>query len=139
MSKLIYLAGGITGLSQSEYEGWRIRLKKMIEDISCLRWKCFNPCEHIPELINDQVEKECFELDLYKLKHSSIVVCDFDHPNSIGTTWELAVAKELGIPIIGYSTSDIPVHPWWHISAMHICNSIDDLYNYLCDNFLNED
>ena len=139
MSKLIYLAGGITNLNRDECEGWRIKLKDLIEDGTSLRWKAINPVPHIPEVINQSVEREQMAWDLYKLKHSDLVVCDFDHPNSIGTTWELAVARENGIPIIGLSLTGTYVHPWWHISAMHICNSIDDLYNYLCDNFLNED
>lgn len=139
MSKLIYLAGAITNLDKDEMEGWRIKLKNTIEDFTAGRWLAINPCEHIPDEINDQVEAECFQWDLYKLKRSDLIVCDFDHPQSIGTTWELAVAKEYGIPIIGLSRTGTYVHPWWRMSAMHISSSIEDLFDYLCINFLNED
>lgn len=139
MSKLIYLAGGITNLSSEEATKWRQQIKKTIEDMTLLRWKCIDPVSHIPYCINDEVEKECFEWDLWKLKQSNLVVCDFDHPNSIGTTWELAIAKENGIPIIGLSQTGIAIHPWWKMSAMHISNSIEDLIDYLCLHILNED
>lgn len=139
MSKLIYLAGGITGISTEEAMEWRQKIKKIIEDITALRWKCVNPVAHIPYCVDDRVEKECFEWDLFKLKQSDIVVCDFDHPNSIGTTWELAVTKEHNIPIIGLSTTNVPIHPWWRMSAMHISDSIEDLIDYLCTHILGED
>lgn len=139
MSKLIYLAGGITNLTKDECEGWRIKIKEMVEDVTCLRWKCVNPVAHIPEEIDESVERGMFEWDLYKVRQSDVVVCDFDHPGSIGTTWELAVARECGIPIIGFSLTNKFVHPWWEMSAMHICHSMDELYDFLCTNFLNED
>lgn len=140
--KLIYLAGAITGLIDEEMNGWRNELKRMIdyEDFDGVRWRCVNPCPHIPAVIDQSVEKEQMRWDIYKVKHADLIVCDFNHPNSIGTSFELAIARELGIPIIGLKTNpDVQLHPWWEISALHICTSIDELYGYLVDNFLTLD
>lgn len=140
MSKLIYLAGGITGLTKEEMSDWRTTIKGMIEDLTSGRWKCVDPTQHIPTIVNRQVEKECMEWDIWKVKHSDIVVCDFDHPNSIGTTWELAVARECGIPIVGVRINRyVELHPWWEMSAIKICDGLEELYDYLCVNFLNDD
>lgn len=139
MSKLIYLAGAITGLSVEDATEWRQKIKNTIEDMTSLRWKCVDPVSHIPYCVNQEVERECFRWDVWKLKQSALVVCDFDHPSSIGTTWELAVAKENGIPIIGLNTTGASVHPWWQMAAIHICNSIEDLIDYLCLHYLGED
>lgn len=138
-SKLIYLAGGITGLSDAEIHEWRDKIKDTLETVSGYKVVCCNPASHIPLVITPAVEREMFEWDLWKVKQSDIIICDFDHPNSIGTTWELAVARENGIPIIGLSLTDTPVHPWWSMSAIHISRSMDELYDYLCTNFLNDD
>ena len=70
--------------------------------------------------------------DLWQVKHSDIIICDFSHPGSIGTTWELAVAKENDIPIIGvYTNGEVKVHPWWEMTAIRICYDIDDLIDYV--------
>lgn len=70
--------------------------------------------------------------DLYQVRNSDIIVCDFSHPESIGTTWELALAVENNIPIIGVFTCGKDyVHPWWEIAASHICDGIMDLVEYI--------
>lgn len=137
--KSIYLAGAITGLSEEEANGWRNEVRHLINyrDYDNLRWKVINPCEHIPEEINGDIEREQMFWDIWKLKQCDLVVCDFDHPDSIGTSFELAIANELGIPIIGLQTNpDVQLHPWWKMSALHICNDINSLYDYLSEHFL---
>jgi len=137
--KLIYLAGAITGLTDEEMNGWRYKITQMIDayDFDGVRWKCINPCPHIPPQVDDKVEEEQMRWDLYKVRTADLIVCDFDHPNSIGTSFELSLAKELHIPIIGLQTNpNVALHPWWRMSAIHICTSIDELQSYLMDNFL---
>lgn len=138
----IYLAGAITGLSWESAEGWRIKVKSKIESITNKQWLCINPCEHIPHKpFTEGIERECMLWDLYKLKQSDILVCDFSHPNSIGTSWELSVAYDRSIPIIGVMTepSKEEIHPWWRMAAMHVCDNIEDLYKYLQKQFLHHD
>ena len=132
-SKQIYMAGAITSIGMDEANEWRKHLQTLIGDSAVL----VNPVEHIPEIITPKVEKEMFEWDLWKLKHSDLVVCDFDHTDSLGTSWELGLAKEYGIPIIGLNMiPGVQLHPWWCMSAMKICESMDELYEWLCFNFL---
>lgn len=138
MNKQIYLAGAITGLDWYAAEGWRIKVKTWIEHYS--NWIAVNPCQHIPKTteFTDRTEIECMMWDLWKLKQCDIVVCDFSHPESIGTTWELATAWECKIPIIGVKIDDskTPVHPWWQTAAMHVCENLDELKQYLTKHFL---
>lgn len=135
--KTIYLAGAITGLERDKANGWRKAIKKYLDGVN--NWTVINPVSHIPDDkdITAEVERECMRWDLWKLKQSDIVICDFSHPDSVGTTWELAIAYELGIPIIGVMTDGIrAAHPWWKMSAQHICNNIDELYYYLIQHYL---
>lgn len=138
----IYLAGAITGLDWDTAERWRFDIKNRIERRS--EWKVINPCDHIPHVktFTEAIEKGCMMWDLWQLKRSDVVVCDFSHPTSLGTSWELGIAYEKGIPIIGVHTEQKPkdtLHPWWKIAAMHICKDIDELEQYLSKNFLNGD
>lgn len=138
----IYLAGAITGLSWESAEGWRIKIKSKIENTTNKQWICVNPCEHIPhKVFTENVERECMKWDLWKLKQCDIVVCDFSHPISLGTSWELGTAFEHNIPIIGVLTESTKedVHPWWKIAAMHICDDLEDLTRYLQKHFLRGD
>lgn len=142
MSKLIYTAGAITGLNFNENEAWRLQLKLKIEDITSHEWLVINPCQHISDNNLDpiQKEKEGMEWDLWKIRQCELIVCDFSHPNSIGTSWELGLARELNIPVIGvYTQEKVDVHPWWKMTAMKICNNLDELTMYLCEHFLGED
>ena len=83
MSTLIYLAGGITGLTKEEMSDWRTTIKGMIEDLTSGRWKCVDPTQHIPTIINRQVEKECMTNDVETHGRASLRVfihlpCHFD-------------------------------------------------------------
>ena len=134
MSKQIFLAGGMTGLSKEEMNRWRIFIKENLAQRSV---NCINPCEHVPYFLSEAAERESMIWELHMLRRSDVVVCDMSHPNSIGTTWELAVATEHSIPIVGVYTGDkSEAHPWWKISVMHICDNLDDLLEYLRLHFL---
>lgn len=134
----VYLAGQMTGLSTAEMSEWRFDIKKVIETMTDYRWKAINPTEHFT--LEDD-EKEGMLFDLYKVRNSDLIICDFDHPSSIGTTWELAVATECKIPILGICKNENldKLHPWWKMNAMHISQDIDDLVDYFMNNFAEGD
>jgi len=101
---LIYLCGGMTGLSHEEQNNWRSYLKTALEEIQSSVY-CYNPVDYFTvEEVNDggiDVQRRAMNLDLYKLRTSSLVICNFNNPNSLGTMTELAIAHDRGIPIVG--------------------------------------
>lgn len=129
MKKRIYLAGAMSGLKWSEMFDWRntIRCSELYNDFIII-----NPCIMYPEIITEEVEKESMLWDLYQVRQADILVVDFSHPNSIGTTWELAIASEKHIPIIGvYTSGKSDIHPWWRMATSYICNDIEELIDYI--------
>ena len=107
---------------------WRQTIRLSLKD----EFTVINPCTYIPDVITPQVEVECMKWDLWQVRNADIIVCDFSHSESIGTTWELALATEYNIPIIGvYTNGEGYIHPWWKIAASHICDNIDDLISYV--------
>ena len=108
---------------------WRNQRRKKLND----EFIVINPCIYIPDVITPEVEKSMMQWDLWQVRNADIVVCDFSHPQSIGTTWELALAVENNIPVIGVYTNDeeIMVHPWWKIAASHVCDNIEELVDYV--------
>ena len=125
--KTVYLAGKMTGLTHDEMNKWRVEIKDKITDIS--NRKVVNPVEHFQIGGN---EAEAHKYDLYRLRNSNLVIVNMNHINSLGTSWELGVANELGIPIIGLcdDKNSQYVHSWWKLSALYIANSVDDLIRY---------
>lgn len=127
--KKIYLAGGIQNLSYAEANDWRVSLQYILTQRE-LPYKCFNPLKY---LVEDDVE-----FDLNALRHSDLVVVNFNDPKSLGTMAEIAIAYEHRIPIIGYCPSGATelLHPWIKYMINEICVDLDDLidiitnYNY---------
>lgn len=133
--KTIYLAGSMTGLSYEEQNGWRADLKKQLETLSQGKFECINPVEHFTIGASD--DREAMVWDLLNVRHSDLLIVDMNHPNSIGTTWELGVATELRIPYIGFCDVNKlnDLHPWWKLNCMRIFNDMEDLVLYVLDKF----
>lgn len=115
-------------MTKAQMNIWRQEIRLLLKD----EFTVINPCIYIPDVITDEVEKSAMHWDLWQVRNADIIVCDFSHPNSIGTTWELALAAENNIPIIGvYTSGEGYIHPWWKIAASHICDNIEELLDYL--------
>ena len=135
MKKQIYLAGQMTGLSEEEASTWRSQFKKKLAMQTGGEFSCFDPT--LPFNVGQNIEKEAMLLDLDQLRHSRLVICNMNHPISMGTSSELALAWEWKIPIIGFCEEDNydAVHPWWKEFATVVFPSIDKTIEYIKQNY----
>ncbi len=142
MSKKIYLAGGMSGLSREEQSKWRwVTIRRIKESDNCFGYEYnpvfFNPMIHYNLFDNEhKTEREPFEFDLYNLRDSDVVIVNFNSPQSIGTAMELAVAKEYKKPIIGLNESGCELHPWLIECCTRICDTMDELIKHVINFYL---
>lgn len=136
----IYLSGGMSGLTEEEQTVWRKKIRDavMFEDYKYeKRPYFFDPTQHYSIFENEhKSEREAMEYDLYKLRNSDLVVVNFNASNSIGTTMELALAKEHRIPVIGINTDGKELHPWLIECCTRMCDSLREAVDYLIDYYL---
>lgn len=136
-SKVIYLSGGMTGLSKEERNHWR---EKMVEAFSEeYHLNLFNPCEHWD--IDDPCvnERAAMNYDLHRLRNADLMILNFNAPASLGTMAEQGIAYELRIPIIGLNESHKNLHPWQELMCEEIFDSMDNLIDYIYKHYVFED
>lgn len=163
MNFKIYLSGAMSGLTQEEQTAWRNNMENKIKMSSayygCSKtpvffnppdWYNFEECEQLNEKEQQLYQKEAMFYDIHNLRNSDLMVVCLDHVNtSIGTAMEIAIAKELKIPVIGFFNdySELTneqleeklkkVHPWIVNSLDKFCRSAEDAYMYVIEFFLN--
>lgn len=132
MVKQIYLAGGMSGLSFEESNRWRVMVKDWVKEIGNSTVKVVNPNDYYnPIYKTHKSEKEARDFDLWLLRHSDLVIVNFNSPSSIGTAQELAIASELRIPVIGVKEGKYPLHPWLVESVERIFDNILEMLEYV--------
>ena len=138
MDKLFYLCGGITGISTQEASLWRTALKIRIEEECSGKVRAFNPlsAEPIDDICKVDSVTMRYELDI--LRRSSLVICYFNNPASLGSMAELAIAYERRIPILGINPNQEKLHPWQIEMCDYIFNNMEDFWEYLKINYLGE-
>ena len=135
----IYLAGAMSDIDFVESIEWRKTLTEMfIHTYSDIKVKCINPNDYynFKEVTYDS-EHEIVEFDLYKVRHSDMVIVDFNHPDSKGTLVEQAIAYENKIPIIGLNENNNKLHPWQIDMSNKIFDDKLKLVNYVTNFYLN--
>ena len=142
----IYLSGAMGGLSVPEQKYWRNQVKTAIMsqlDISgTMKMPVFHsPPDYYPYVkdINyseRKSEREVMEFDLYQVRHSDLIIVNFDHPNSIGTAMELMLAKEYHIPVVGLNAEGHELHSWLSECCIRICDSMNELVTHVVDFYL---
>ena len=75
--------------------------------------------------------------DLNALRHSDLIVVNFNDPSSLGTCAELAIGHELKIPIIGINRDGTDLHPWLCCFCDRMCNDIREAVSHVVDFYLN--
>lgn len=135
----IYLAGAMSDIDFVESNEWRKTLTEMFKHTySDIKVKCINPNDYynFKEVTYDS-EHEVMEFDLYKVRHSDMVIVDFNHPDSKGTLVEQAIAYENKIPIIGLNEKNNKLHPWQIDMSNKIFDDKLKLVNYVTNFYLN--
>ena len=85
------------------------------------------------------VEKEAMEYDLYWVKHSDLIVVNFNSLSSIGTAQEIMLAYTLNKPIIGMIEEDKydQLHPWYKQECIKIfkykSDKLEDIINEIIE------
>lgn len=124
--KKVYLAGGITGIDIREAVDWRVKVQNLLKEEA----EVFNP------IFDSPVGSDQRPYQLYRLKHSDVVLVNFNTPSSIGTAQELAYADAYGIPVVGLNAEHCRLHPWLEQSCLIIFDDMNDVLEYLRDYFL---
>lgn len=133
VTKHIYLSGGMSNISLIEQLSWRVKFQQLADNFTSEHHiECFIPPYYYNyENKPPESEREAFEYDLYRLRHSDIVVVNFNVPKSIGTAYEIAVARENRIPIIGINKTEEEIHPWLTESCLKIFNTLESAVKYV--------
>ena len=98
----------------------------------------FNPVKYYNfEEVRHRSEREIMEFDLNALRNSDLVIVNFNDPSSLGTCAELAIAKELHIPVIGINISNQELHPWLIEFTTRMCDSLREAVEYTAEFYLN--
>ena len=119
----IFLSGGMTGLTEEEASGWRtsFKLNNIIQDSPFI---FIDPTYYYfpTDKTTQEYEKEAMNYDLYLVKHSDLIIVNFNSLSSIGTAQELMLAYTLNKPIIGMIEEDKyeQLHPWYKEECMKI-------------------
>ena len=134
-----YMAGGMAGLSVEEQMEWRKDIKKRINNslIHDPTYFFQPPYYYQPDGDYHRSEREGRDFDLNRLRHSDIVIVNFNVPNSIGTAQELAVAYEHRIPVIGLNENKNKLHPWLYECCTRICETREELVEHIVNFYLN--
>lgn len=137
----IYLSGGMGSLSFEEQSKWR---KQIIDAIKYGDYYYekkpifFNPVDYYNFTdIRYKSEREVMEFDLNALRNSNLVIVNFNDPKSLGTCAELAIAKELHIPVIGINKDKLKLHPWLVEFTTRMCDDIREAVSHVVEFYLN--
>ena len=120
----IFLSGGMTGLTEKEASGWRtsFKLNNAVQDDTPFIF--IDPTYYYfpTDKTTQEYEKEAMNYDLYLVKHSDLIIVNFNSLSSIGTAQELMLAHTLNKPIIGMIPEDKyeQLHPWYKEECMKI-------------------
>lgn len=120
----IFLSGGMTGLTEEEASKWRtsFKLNNAVQDDTPFIF--IDPTYYYfpTDKTTQEYEKEAMNYDLYLVKHSDLIIVNFNSLSSIGTAQELMLAYTLDKPIIGMIPEDKyeQLHPWYKEECMKI-------------------
>jgi len=143
IERIVYLAGGMTGLSLEEQSLWRIKMTGNLftelraNDKTSRHITVVDPTEYydISE-DGDYTEKEAMLFDLDKVRKSDLIIMNYNAPLSLGSMAELAIGWEHRIPIIGLNEDNKGLHPWQIEMTTKMFNNTEDLTQYAVKYYL---
>ena len=123
---------------------WRVYCGKELRDfVKNWRTNCtvkvHNPNDYYNFLQNPPLydnQREVMEFDLNLVRHSDLIIINFNDVYSLGSMAELSIAYERRIPVIGLNTDRQTLHPWQECMCNRIFNDIDELLDYVEDFYL---
>lgn len=139
----IYLAGGMGRFGRDHFQmanEWRKYVKEtLIEDCENKKLNIINPNDYFnffdePPAYASQ--REVMEFDLNKVRHSDLLIVNFNDMYSLGTMAEIAIAYERKIPIIGLNKNKQELHPWQVEMCNRILNDTNEMLAYVRDYYL---
>lgn len=136
----IYLSGAMGSLSYEEQSKWRQQVMDAIKFNYDYEKKplFFNPVNYYNfEEVRYKTQREVMNFDLNGLRHSDLVIVNFNDPSSLGTCAELAIAYDMKIPIVGINKDKNELHPWLECFCDRMCESIKEAVEYVVDFHLN--
>ena len=140
---VIYLSGGMMKFGKDNFdEGnkWREYCRQALESCECdYKVKCFNPNSYFSfksDASEYSSETEVMRFDLYNLRKSDLVIVNYNDKKSLGTTSEVAIAYDRGIPIVALNEDNEKLHPWMKCMPERIFNNIDKMLDYIQDFYL---
>lgn len=114
---IVYLCGGIHGLSDGECQDWRAVAKDRLP-------LTLDPMRRDYRGREDACVAEIVEQDLEDICNSNIVLVNAVRP-SWGTAMELVYARNAGKQIVAFVTAGAPVSPWLRYHCSYICSTLD--------------
>ena len=138
----IYLSGGMQKFGKADFDKsneWRKYCKQALGRCeSEYRVRVCNPNDYFNFYDEPQYksEREVMNFDLYKLKHSDLVIVNFNDIHSIGTQSEIAIAYDREIPIIGVADAKQTIHPWQACMCERVFDNMDEMLDYVEDFYL---
>ena len=139
----IYLAGGMGKFGKDEFNKaneWRNYCKSILENFEGnYEAKVINPNDYfnfVDEPPAYRTQREIMEFDLNKVRHSDLIICNFNDMYSLGTMAELAIAYERRIPVVGLNENNDELHPWQIEFCNRIFDNIDEMLDYVEDFYL---
>lgn len=140
---MIYLSGGMMRFGNDKFDdsnNWREYCRQALESCeSSYKVKIFNPNMYFsfkadaPEYSS---ENEVMRFDLYNLRKADLVIVNYNDKKSLGTTSEVAIAYDRGIPIIALNEDGGGLHPWLRCMPERIFNNTDEMLDYVEDFYL---
>lgn len=126
------------GVSVRERTEWRNEFARRIKQRELNeRVVVFNPILwYDSEDSAQRKENEFFRYDIRNLKRSDLVVANIDTQRSIETCMEIAIAHDNEIPVVALYTKTSLVNTWIDECCIRICNSMDELVEYVADYYL---
>ena len=142
----IFLSGGMSNIPEEDSKKWRrlfkqVKYKNISSAYYADQYIFINPTTlYKPSEPSDPiVEKEAMEYDLYWVKHSDLIVVNFNSLSSIGTAQEIMLAYTLNKPIIGMIEEDKydQLHPWYKQECIKIfkykSDKLEDIINEIIE------
>lgn len=118
---IVYLCGGINGLSDSECRDWREIAK------SLLKTETLDPMRRDYRGKEDEHVKDIVIGDLADIQNSQCVLVNATRP-SWGTAMEVFYAAQRGIPVVAWvgERGSVRVSPWLRYFTVGIYESLAD-------------